>query len=140
MPSVVLSPSASASHQVVSPPLGAFQPTMRILKRPSNSSSNSPTPPPSSSSESLKDREAKYQAARERIFGKEAHNGHGNTSSQSSGDKKERKQLTPQNVPTVAVVRNPRGPGESVDSESSIPRGFGGQRAKPPLDSRDSII
>ncbi|KAG6887475.1 hypothetical protein C0992_012103, partial [Termitomyces sp. T32_za158] len=69
MPELIIAPSATSSSHVAPPPPAAFQPTMRILKRPgSDGSSKSATPPPSSA-ESLKEREARYQAARERIFG-----------------------------------------------------------------------
>ncbi|KAG7442873.1 uncharacterized protein BT62DRAFT_935601 [Guyanagaster necrorhizus] len=82
MPTVV-------SSSTPTPPAAAFQPVMRILKRPTNSTNSSVSSVPST--ESFSEREARYQAARERIFG----NGEPLSSSSSS-----------------AVVRNPRGPEE----------------------------
>ncbi|KAK2460829.1 hypothetical protein APHAL10511_007299 [Amanita phalloides] len=94
MPSII-----SSTHPL--PPPAAFQPALRILKRPS------PTPPSAPSSAStqdpsdLKDREARYQAARDRIFGT----------------------LAPSPPPPVRVVRAPRGP---TDNQTNEP----GQTAK----------
>ncbi|KAF7333263.1 SUZ domain-containing protein [Mycena sanguinolenta] len=55
------------------PPAAALQPAMRILKRPSPSPSPTSTPAPEggakTAAEALKEREARYAAARERIFG-----------------------------------------------------------------------
>lgn len=140
MPALVISPSSTSTRAILSPPPGAFEPKMRILKRPSASSSKSSTPPPSSTSaESLKEREARYQAARERIFGEESP-GDGTTSPKSPREKKERKSSgSPHNTPGVTVVRNPRGPSqnsaESANGKSA--RGFGGQRARPPVVPQD---
>ncbi|KAK0205427.1 hypothetical protein DFS33DRAFT_766157 [Desarmillaria ectypa] len=78
MPTVV-------SSSTPTPPAAAFQPVMRILKRPT-SSTNSSVSSDVLSAESFREREARYQAARERIFG--------------NGDSE----------PSSTVVRNPRGP------------------------------
>ncbi|KAF8065058.1 hypothetical protein FPV67DRAFT_1501321 [Lyophyllum atratum] len=135
MPALIIAPSATSPHPVLSPPPGAFLHTMRILKRPSNSSNPSTPPPNSTSTESLKEREARYQAARERIFGagEESPPASANASSQSlsSKDKRERRGPNPQNSQGVAVVRNPRGPAGANDGRTP-PRGFGEQRIKPP--------
>ncbi|KAG6825565.1 hypothetical protein H0H92_003243 [Tricholoma furcatifolium] len=147
MPELIIAPSAKSISHVVPPPAGVFQPTMRILKRPSSTTSKSATPPPSSSTETLKEREARYQAARDRIFGPDSSP---NTpmgeeplrnASQSpppinfSGKRDRTKPSTP---PATGVVRNPRGPPSgSVTMEQTIPRGFGGQRAKPPSPPND---
>jgi SUZ domain len=126
MPALIISPSATSSRSVLSPPPGAFQPTMRILKRPSDSTS--PTPPPSSStSEPIKAREARYQAARDRIFGEE--NGPNNSSSQLA----RKSPASAQDNPIVSIVRNPRGPGDYTADDETVrdpTRGFGGRRAK----------
>ncbi|KAG6841838.1 hypothetical protein C0991_006245 [Blastosporella zonata] len=145
MPTLIIAPSATSANHVVSPPQAAFLPTMRILKRPSSAvNSKSATPPPSSSAESLKEREARYQAARERIFGPdsgastptgEEPSMRSPTSSQPINfkDRHERLRTSP---PPAAVIRNPRGPpSESINSETTTPRGFSGQRAKPPSSS-----
>ncbi|RDB17228.1 hypothetical protein Hypma_001746 [Hypsizygus marmoreus] len=139
MPALILSPSVQ--HPVLSPPPGAFQPAMRILKRPSSSTSaNANANPTTPSGETLKEREARYQVARERIFGEGSASGNSNASSGSLGSKergaerKERKERT-----GVNVVRNPKGPGDAQergkDGDDAIPRGFGGQRAGPPVRS-----
>ncbi|KAJ7861282.1 hypothetical protein B0H13DRAFT_2568349 [Mycena leptocephala] len=65
MPSLIVSGAAAA------PPAAALQPKMRILKRPTNAGPVG-LPPPTVAGETLKEREARYQAARERIFGAEA--------------------------------------------------------------------
>ncbi|CDO76541.1 hypothetical protein BN946_scf184395.g3 [Trametes cinnabarina] len=77
MPQVVIAGSSTSSTAALSPPPAALQPVMRILKRPSASSSSPSSPSPSGSaiandsiaSNSYAEREARYQAARERIFG-----------------------------------------------------------------------
>jgi len=68
MPTLLSSRTGSA----IFPPPAVFQPTMHILKRPASSS---PSPgnqmASSSSGDTIQDREARYAAARERIFGSE---------------------------------------------------------------------
>ncbi|KAG5643532.1 hypothetical protein DXG03_000724 [Asterophora parasitica] len=139
MPTLILSPSAIGPSHVASPPPGAFQPTLRILKRPSNPGSNPTTPPPTlTSTESLKEREARYQAARERIFGSSASEGTASSDSASalseSFNSKDTQQWpTPQNARGVGVVRNPGGP---VGGPHNAPlKGFRGQRTSAPLES-----
>ena len=122
MPTIV---SASSAGQALPPP-AAFQPALRILKRPSPSPSNSDPSSNSSTldSSTLKEREARYQAARERIFGADGANA---SPPAVSID-------TP--PPAARIVREPRGPGESKDSESS--KGFarrGGSKAAAPSTS-----
>ncbi|OJA14954.1 hypothetical protein AZE42_03697 [Rhizopogon vesiculosus] len=70
MPELIISPSSTGTS-VVSPPPAAYQPTMRILKRPSpsQSASNSTTSLSSQTRNTLAEREAQYQEARNRIFG-----------------------------------------------------------------------
>lgn len=108
MPSLIISRGASTSVALPSLPLN--QPLqMRILKRPSPSSL-SPTVPTNSSSatgETLKEREARYHAARERIFG---------TSQQENDDNKKAASNSP-----PYIVREPGGPdangGSSFDTK-----------------------
>lgn len=72
MPKVILASRTTAStSSVVVPPPEALQAPMRILKRPKSTASPSQSSISSSSSvqKTLKDREAAYQAARDRIFG-----------------------------------------------------------------------
>lgn len=70
MPELIISPSSTGTC-VVPPPPAAFQPTMRILKRPSpsQSASNSTTSLSLQTRNTLAEREAQYQEARNRIFG-----------------------------------------------------------------------
>ncbi|KAJ7594374.1 hypothetical protein C8J56DRAFT_926611 [Mycena floridula] len=80
MPAVIIS-SSSTTFSVVSPLPGAFQPKMQILKRPQNTATTSNNSSLSTSTDSLKDREARYQAARDRIFGQEDNSQHRTVSS-----------------------------------------------------------
>ncbi|TFK75600.1 hypothetical protein BDN72DRAFT_831904 [Pluteus cervinus] len=122
MPSVILSPSSTSARAVLSPPEGAFQPTMRILKRPTNSNSTPSPIAPSASAETLQEKEARYQAARERIFGPELSEEKPSAAVKEKKDKKSPK-------PTHAPVRNPRGP---TTSNGTPQKGFGERRTKPP--------
>ncbi|KAF9011931.1 hypothetical protein BDQ17DRAFT_797060 [Cyathus striatus] len=119
MPYVVLSPSATTP--VVAPPSGAFQPTMRILKRPSpasNSSSGSGSATPAKEG-GFKEREKRYLEARERIFGSEK-------------EVEENVENIQVQEPSVKVVREPKGPTEAAESIRQV-KGFSGRRAGPPL-------
>ncbi|KAG6882102.1 hypothetical protein C0993_011895, partial [Termitomyces sp. T159_Od127] len=141
MPELVIAPSATSSNHVVPPPPAAFQPTMRILKRPGADASSKPATPPPSSAESLREREARYQAARERIFGMESTTPSEELAVDTSSmvetvNLKDRRERTKVPTPSATIVRHPRGP--STDStEQTPPKGFDGQRTKPPL-SRSS--
>ncbi len=70
MPSVIMSRPSATSNTSSSLPLNQA-PTMRILKRPSQSSSPL-TNLNNTVGDTLQDREARYLAARERIFGSSA--------------------------------------------------------------------
>ena len=111
MPEVLIS-SSSTTASAVSPPAVAFQPQMRILKRPSSQNSSSNLSSSQTPAESLAQREARYQAARERIFGGD--DGSENVSEDGSGKLKR------------GVIRNPVGPSEnSKDAgDGQIPKGF----------------
>ncbi|KAK7040718.1 hypothetical protein VNI00_009624 [Paramarasmius palmivorus] len=107
--------NVSSSRSVASPPpAAAFQPALKILKRPTPNQTNvdSRTPSPASA-ESLKDREARYQAARNRIFGRESESG-----------------LTETPTTSPRILREPYGPQDNTDSA-----GFGKRQAKAPKDS-----
>ncbi|KAF7351800.1 SUZ domain-containing protein [Mycena sanguinolenta] len=110
-------PAYSFAPSARVPPAAALQPAMRILKRPSPSPSPTSTPAPEggtkTAAEALKEREARYAAARERIFGPDEASG---TSESKEKENKERK----------GVTRNPRGPAEGEGG------GFGARRANPP--------
>ncbi|KAJ6603267.1 hypothetical protein DFH09DRAFT_1124096 [Mycena vulgaris] len=115
MPSLIVSGSA---HTAVAPPAAAFQPKMRILKRPTNTGPVG-APPPVVAGETLKEREARYQAARERIFGAEG-------DAASPADKKGG-QVSPA---LVGVVRNPRGP--APEAQNAASKGFRARSGNPP--------
>ena len=114
MPSLIVSGAAA-------PPAAALQPKMRILKRPTNTGPVG-LPPPAVAGETLKEREARYQAARERIFGAE---GDGTA---SPGEKRSG-QTTPV---AVGVVRNPRGPAPEAQNPASGSKGFRARSGNPP--------
>ncbi|SRR6266550_8664415 len=125
MPTIV---SASSTGQALPPP-AAFQPVLRILKRPSPSSSTSEPNSSTSDPSTLKDREARYQAARERIFAADSENSTPLATPLASPPA----MGTNTPPPAVRVLREPRGPGESKDSESG--KGFarrGGAKAAAP--------
>ncbi|KAG5652655.1 hypothetical protein H0H81_004211 [Sphagnurus paluster] len=149
MPALIISPSSTSSNQVLSPPLAAFKPKMRILKRPvSNTSSNPTTPSSSTLAESLQEREARYQEARDRIFGSadgsksptsDTNMNDSSNSPNSSKDRRERRGQLSQNTNGVEVIRNPRGP-PGVSADNFPPKGFGGERAKPPQSAGNSQV
>ncbi|KAJ7227587.1 hypothetical protein B0H12DRAFT_1240505 [Mycena haematopus] len=117
MPHLIASPAAAA------PPAAALQPAMRILKRPS-ATATSPSLPPVGPGETLREREARYRAARDRIFGDGADRG---------SDKK---------GVGVGVMRNPKGPAPAAEEGEADgpPKGFGARRtgkAKPERDSEE---
>ena len=144
MPQLVMAGSGTGSVGATSPPPAAFQPALRILKRPtaSPSSSSSASSVPtlgsgssSSSSGTYAEREARYQAARDRIFG---------DSSPSPGASNDQSQPKTQasapklNPPQVRIAREPKGP-PAVDADATSPdgrgrggdsRGFGSRRDK----------
>ncbi|KAI0080457.1 hypothetical protein K474DRAFT_1657885 [Panus rudis PR-1116 ss-1] len=138
MPELVISSTSTTS--TIPPPPAAFQPTLRILKRPAAAA---PSPPPSSSEGTQKtyaEREAQYQAARQRIFGQ------GNTistphidsdgSNTRGGEPSATTQADSQRS-AAPVLRQPRGPVESDpenpkrSSSSGKPsRGFGRRKGQ----------
>ncbi|KAI1790106.1 hypothetical protein LXA43DRAFT_532584 [Ganoderma leucocontextum] len=144
MPELVIAGSSTSGAAATSPPPAAFQPSLRILKRPTASSSSSssasslPTAGSGSSnasSSTYAEREARYQAARDRIFG---------NNSPSPGTPSEPSQPKTQNSapkrspPSVQIVREPKGP-SIADPEATSPdgrgqgddsRGFGSRRGK----------
>ena len=141
MPEVVISSRSGAS---TAPPPAALQPSMRILKRPSAA----PVPDSTSSSPALEqktfaDREAQYQAARERIFGDASSPSSnsipgtptllakpgGSSSTSANTSSQPSRQSTPQ-VAAVNIIRDPRGP-DPADAGApgrGNSRGFRGRR------------
>jgi len=134
MPAVIISRGASASNTPSSLPLNQ-PPTMRILKRPSPSASPSQSSTNVNGSESLQDREARYQAARERIFG---------PSSPSAGSNDKMPKVsspTPPPLEATKIVREPRGPDSSGDNgtgQRHDGKGFRERKIKPPPPSSAS--
>jgi hypothetical protein len=131
MPELIISPSSTGTS-VVPPPPAAYQPTMRILKRPSPSqtASNSTTSLSSQTRNTLAEREAQYQEARNRIFG---------TPSEGCGDELEsgRRVRSPNAGGATAgsaVLRTPVGPSDAEQeastgrSDDSPPKGFRDRR------------
>ncbi|KAH6910690.1 hypothetical protein BKA70DRAFT_1271237 [Coprinopsis sp. MPI-PUGE-AT-0042] len=128
MPSVVVARTTSTpSSSITLPPQAAFQqgPAIKILKRPT---SNSPSPAPSNqgaNTESLKEREARYQAARDRIFG---------GGSSGEGDEGSRPASVNAAKPQAKIAREPLGPPgiQSSAASATQSRGFANRRGKPP--------
>ncbi|KAJ3567937.1 hypothetical protein NP233_g6038 [Leucocoprinus birnbaumii] len=122
MPTLV----STRTGSVIPPPAAAFQPAMRILKRPSSSSpsqnSSVTSPPPG---ETLQEREARYAAARERIFGSES----------SESLPAAPKPTSPNNV---KIIREPKAPDTSDVTQSVGFKGRGGKTASPGRSSTGS--
>ncbi|KAH9937815.1 uncharacterized protein BXZ73DRAFT_100029 [Epithele typhae] len=150
MPELVIAHSSTHGPSAASPPPAAFQPVLRILKRPT-SGSGSPVPSPASSSSgspapdnSYAAREARYQAARERIFG-DASPGASTPNLQTSPAPSSASTSTaprspplgggPPQIrgapPAVQIAREPRGPPvNSASPDSGQGQGFGGRRSR----------
>lgn len=137
MPEVLV----KSSSTIVAPPASAFQPQLRILKRPSATPPASTSPSLVGARETVQQREAKYNAARERIFGT---NEQGQDSEGSRNASLSSLQSAPplrdgvrridptqsSTPPRTFVTRNPRGPADAgltmADADGSpVPRGFG---------------
>lgn len=152
MPEVLV----KSSSTVIAPPASAFQPQLRILKRPSATPPASNTPSQVGTRDSVQEREARYNAARERIFGtnEQGQEPEGSTNAslsslQSHGaplrDTARHMDPTPSSTPPrTSVTRNPRGPADAslsmMDADGSpVPRGFGRRigDSKPVLQADD---
>ena len=124
MPELVISSSNTTS--VVSPPPAAIQAPMRILKRPTASPNSSTNSAISQSSDTLAEREARYQAARERIFGDDNDVGKniGDIAVVSKSKKGRSNQSGESSVPAsnTNVLRNPLGPSDNPTNQTS--KGF----------------
>ncbi|EIN14458.1 hypothetical protein PUNSTDRAFT_140747 [Punctularia strigosozonata HHB-11173 SS5] len=100
MPQLIIT-NTSTSAASLPPPAAAIQPAMRILKR-SPTATPQPTPLPNSTShKTLAEREAQYQAARQRIFA----NSHAEPIAPSISKLAEGKVAS-----TPMILRDPRGP------------------------------
>jgi hypothetical protein len=121
MPSLIISRGTS-STSVALPSLPLNQPPqMRILKRPSPSlSPMASTNSGSAAGETLKEREARYHAARERIFGV--------SNEKENDDKNPTRKVVSPPPNFVKLVREPRGP----DGSNFDTKGFGERKARRP--------
>ncbi|OBZ66703.1 SUZ domain-containing protein 1 [Grifola frondosa] len=129
MPELVI--SGSSTTTTVSPPPAAFQPALRILKRPNaaTATSSSSFTPSSDAQKSYAEREAQYHAARERIF----------NSSQTGSQKDDPNirvtlsgEATPHSGPSAKIVRQPRGPDGATATKTGSDtdsKGFAGRRS-----------
>ncbi len=121
MPSVIMSRGFSTSNSL---PLNQ-PPAVHILKRPSPSSSTSPTNLHTTAEETLQDREARYEAARERIFGSFTQS---ENQKNISGENKEDNKPTP----TPSTISNPlrelRGPTNFAGNSDVANKGFGDRK------------
>ncbi|KZT63247.1 hypothetical protein DAEQUDRAFT_734046 [Daedalea quercina L-15889] len=121
MPELVV--SGSGTNSAMPPPPAAFQPLLKILKRPTAGLVLPGPASPSSAdtSKSYAEREAQYQAARQRIFN--------DSPRQSTAEGRftdtERKAATepkppaPTDTANVKIIRAPRGPSPDTTSASS---------------------
>ena len=122
MPELVVS---GGTGTALPPPPAAFQPTLKILKRPTTGPVQPSTIAPSSTDvqNSYAEREAKYQAARQRIFNDTA-------SPDVSSEARPAAVEGSADTAGVKVIRAPRGP--SADTSSSVDaktsRGFARKR------------
>ncbi|KAG1807476.1 uncharacterized protein BJ212DRAFT_1485594 [Suillus subaureus] len=132
MPELVISPSSTGTC-VVPPPPAAFQPTMRILKRPSpsQSASNSTTSLSSQTRNTLAEREAQYQEARNRIFGTTGERGSDDIPSRR-GVRNGSGKGADAGSTASAVLRTPTGPSDADQevgrTDDSPPKGFRDRR------------
>ncbi|KAH9911582.1 uncharacterized protein B0H18DRAFT_1061636 [Fomitopsis serialis] len=118
---------------VVSGSGNTFQPTLKILKRPTGASSSAAASPPSVDlQKSFAEREAQYQAARQRIFNDgPRQSGRNGLSTEVGRDTNAMSQSPPAADVSVKVLRAPRGPSTdpAASSTNSKPsRGFAGKR------------
>ncbi|KDQ32982.1 hypothetical protein PLEOSDRAFT_1080401 [Pleurotus ostreatus PC15] len=129
-----------SSSTIVAPPASAFQPQLRILKRPSATPPASTSPSLVGARETVQQREAKYNAARERIFGtnEQGRDSEGSrnaslSSLQSAPLRDSVRRIDPtqsSTPPRTSVTRNPQGPADAgltmTNADGSpVPRGFG---------------
>ena len=139
MPSLVINRGSSATTVAPSLPLNQ-PPPMRILKRPTGSGLSSPSGSSANLSstlgETLQEREARYQAARERIFGPSSPE---STDSRDKSKSPTGKKPTPSPTPTSPpsankVIRDPRGPTNVADNSKGKTenKGFGRTTRAPP--------
>ncbi|KAG2159232.1 uncharacterized protein EDB93DRAFT_273972 [Suillus bovinus] len=144
MPELIISPSSTGTC-VVPPPPAAFQPTMRILKRPSpsQSASNSTTSLSSQTRNTLAEREAQYQEARDRIFGTASERGSDDPESRR-GVRDGSGKGADTGSAASAVLRTPTGPSDAEKgvgwTNDSPPKGFRDRRNGKNQNSTSSML
>ncbi|KAF9781315.1 hypothetical protein BJ322DRAFT_1080394 [Thelephora terrestris] len=123
MPQLVISRPSTSTTVFSPPPSTVIQAPMKILKRPTQTTtpSNTSSASPSLDNKSLAEREARYQEARERIFG-------GPSKPSGQDDPKTR---TPPSKPVSNITRDPAGP-QPDGSDSNASQGFGSKRSRRP--------
>ncbi|KAF9781267.1 hypothetical protein BJ322DRAFT_1080099 [Thelephora terrestris] len=123
MPQLMISRPSISTTVISPPPSTVIQAPMKILKRPTPTStpSNTSSTSPSLDNKTLAEREARYQEARERIFG-------GPSKASGQDDPKTR---TPPPKPVSNITRNPAGP-QTDGSNSNVSQGFGNKRSRRP--------
>ncbi|KZP12926.1 hypothetical protein FIBSPDRAFT_936634 [Athelia psychrophila] len=128
MPELVISSSSATPTSAPLPPSTIFQPQLRILKRPSASTNSSASSASQTPTETLSEREARYDAARQRIFGgdSEKEKGSRKGSGASGGEKGKKGSLDA--GAGVGVTRNPIGP-SSASHDGQTSKGFKRRRS-----------
>ncbi|KAI0330021.1 hypothetical protein GY45DRAFT_1434996 [Cubamyces sp. BRFM 1775] len=154
MPQVVIAGSSTSGAAALSPPPAALQPVLRILKRPqasaTSSTSMSPSPGHSAAgspalstdaSKSYAEREARYQAARERIFGEGGAGVAPEDGKDAQGIAKLTRSSSGPAPVSVQIAREPKGPPSSSSADATATgnnhqakahdtRGFSSRRGK----------
>ncbi|CAL1709502.1 unnamed protein product [Somion occarium] len=142
MPELVVSSSSTAAS--VAPPPAAFKPALRILKRPTLSTSASSSALSDSQQKSYAEREAQYQAARQRIFGADPST---KSAADSTSDSDRSRRASPssslvslqtQRTTAATIIRNPVGPDQPMQDPSNpsqnkagASRGFNRRKGMP---------
>ncbi|KAF8585640.1 hypothetical protein K439DRAFT_1632459 [Ramaria rubella] len=121
MPEIQLSTTTS-SMGIRLPPAAAFEAPLRILKRPS-STSQSPSPSTTQTQKTFKEREAQYQAARERIFGEDTSEKDPDRSGNAGGKSK-----LMNSAARSIIIRDPLGPTSGTEDDANS--GFHTRRKK----------
>lgn len=133
MPELVIA-SSNTTSVAPPPPAAILQAPMRILKRPTASPNSNANSASSQPSETLAEREARYQAARERIFGGDSSASKNASDSSVSKLKKGRRSQSGESSPgptaNTNVLRNPLGPSDSPGNQTS--KGFKRRSGKGP--------
>ncbi|KAG8738317.1 hypothetical protein FRC10_006988 [Ceratobasidium sp. 414] len=136
-----------SSQSTVLPPVSAIMPSMRILQRPKSSSPSQSSTTTAGGAKTLKEREAEYKAARERIFANSPGEGSGSSSREDSPAPKRgilirgrgggnggqgQRRGSPNSADGAAAPKTTREPlGPSQDGRGFAPRGRRGRGGGP---------